>query len=302
MMQKIVFLAGLLLAQNCLGDVYIAISADFNFQQEKAVYEIKSHLQDTVKNVNVKMMDVSQLANHGNADDVIIAPGAGVLSALIEVNGPWSIIGIFISPSSFEKTVEGVRSKRNITAIYSTPSPARQLALIKALFGVYASVGVLSTSSMDDRQIREEAETLGIPIKLLSVKSMRGFSQLLQRRQKEFTSILLWKDKALFQVLPLDRLILMAYEIKKLGVIGYSRGVVNNGGLATTYSSVKDTAKSIEDIVSKSNQLPSPGYPKFFSIAVNRYVMRSLGMPDKSSDVIKNEINIILSRRESRDV
>jgi putative tryptophan/tyrosine transport system substrate-binding protein len=63
-------------------------------------------------------------------------------------------------------------------------------------------------------------------------------------------------------------------------MIGFSMSMVSAGTLAATYSSVDDTVAHLGEVVDaiESARTPEPQYPKYWRVAINENVARSLNV------------------------
>lgn len=232
-------------------------------------------------------------------DKIAIVAGEEALGEVFASTGSNTIIACFISRASFDRVKMAFpNTKQHVTAIYSDPSPRRQIALIKALTGV-SSAGIISTpqASAETEDAKAAAESLGMTLYVANLERGHGKREVFKALAAAQT-ILLQRDQSVFDVLPLDQLIAQAYDINNKAVVGFSSGLVaRNGAMATTFASTSDTAKSIAYTlreIARGRPLPSPGYPRFYSVAVNKYVMRSLGYRDKDENTAKREVAAML--------
>ena len=88
-------------------------------------------------------------------------------------------------------------------------------------------------------------------------------------------------DRSIYSRETAESILLTSYRHQK-PMFGYSQSYVKAGALASVYSSAKQIARQAAEIAIKSqtasNQLPSPQIPKYFSVAVNLQVARSLNI------------------------
>lgn len=63
-------------------------------------------------------------------------------------------------------------------------------------------------------------------------------------------------------------------------MIGFSTSMVAAGALAAAYSNVDDTIAHLGEVVDlfQSGRMPEPQYPKYWRVAINESVARSLNV------------------------
>lgn len=228
---------------------------------------------------------------------VIVALGAGALQEALGAETGATIIAVFISHDAYQSVVANHKGEGKVTAIYSDPSPRRQVALVKALLGEGASLGVIRSDSIREEvnEVLTAAKEFGVRVEVVDLEKHRNPKSIIDEIRDKRT-LLVIKNKELFGAISLDDLVVLAYDIHNLGIIGYSRGVVNNGALATTYASMDDTVDSVATLIHKilvTGQVPAPGYSDQYSVAINKYVLRSLNIYEQNQKELKNKIEFM---------
>lgn len=297
MIAKALTLAGALLLAGAFEvkaeETYIAIGNDLRGNEERLINKLREKLSNKTGN-RLPFISNADAAALNTNEDTVITLGEKGLRIVMSGKGKSSVIAAFISSDSFNRVVaEFPQNTRAITAVYSDPDPMRQLALAVTLYGENVVVGFL-TSDLDSnlsKRYQEAATQLGIKTRFQEVDDeysvKRVFGTLRNTRV-----IVLAKDKELLERVSLEKFLYLAYDINNVGVIGYSSGLVKNGALGTTYASIDDTAKSISEIMGEDidgKQAPKPEYSKTFSIALNKYVMRSLLIPETDEGMVEKQ-------------
>ncbi|MCG7883680.1 MAG: hypothetical protein N0C91_13425 [Candidatus Thiodiazotropha endolucinida] len=158
-------------------------------------------------------------------------------------------------------------------------------------------------SSSTEEEVKQAvitAKELGVRMQVADIQRFRN-PKLAVDELKGTRTLLLQKDKELFDSIPLDTLLVLAYDLNNLGIIGYSSGVVKNGALATTYTSLDDTVKSVADIIREfdsTGKIPVPDYSEYYSVVVNKYVVRSLDIYERDEDAVKKEVASLLKEEK----
>lgn len=284
------------------GKIYITKEKGLEKQEERLVENFSRQLLNNLRGKESAFLPAKAAGGLKGHDDIVVALGEGALKEVLRGDGNSPVIGVFISRSSYADVLSGVSSRRKVTAVYSDPSPKRQIALIKALLGEGASVGVIKSSSTEEevKQAVITAKELGVRMQVADIQRFRN-PKLAVDELKGTRTLLLQKDKELFDSIPLDTLLVLAYDLNNLGIIGYSSGVVKNGALATTYTSLDDTVKSVADIIREfdsTGKIPVPDYSEYYSVVVNKYVVRSLDIYERDEDAVKKEVASLLKEEK----
>ena len=86
-------------------------------------------------------------------------------------------------------------------------------------------------------------------------------------------------DSGLYTSENIRNLLEAAYR-RSQAVIGFSAGLVAAGTLAAAYSNIDDTLDQLDELVvsASSGRIPEPMYPKYWRVAINEHVARSLNI------------------------
>lgn len=281
----------------CAQNIYIIKEDGLKEREAKLVELFSKTLKDAIFGYDVINISSDAAGMLEGTDDILLALGEKALTKVLHGKGSNPVISVFVSKSSFDDILKrGVL--RPVSAVYSNPSPRRQVALIKSLLGDAASVGIIRTSQTDEEvnQAASAAKQLGVRMKIADISSLRNPKSFIEAL-KGARTLLLQKNKKLFNLIPLDNLLVLAYDLNNLGIVGYSSGVVKNGALATTYASFENTVKSVSEIINlfyKTGNLPPAKYSRYYSVALNKYVLRSLELNEKDERIVLKEIAMLL--------
>ncbi len=252
-------------------------------------------------NTSLSLADLEPLDNN----DILIAVGGRALENLITTDVPNPIIATFISKTTFNNIMARHSSRpsqkhpRNVTAIFSDPDPLKQLLLFSELYGSQKSIGIIRTQESHElvSEYTALAHTIGIEVTDIHIDALDNAKELV-RQFKQDHSILLLRDKTLFNKMSVEEILLKAYNFSEKGIIVYSGELVKRGGLATTYSSLSDIVRTIKiyvALIRKNGVLPKADHTPFFSLAINQYLARSLNISidhhQKIKDRIEKQIN-----------
>jgi hypothetical protein len=207
---------------------------------------------------------------------VALGPAALQSAAPQKLNAP--LVSIFSSRQSFLRTTAAAPPDIRATAIYAEPSPAQQMRLIAALYRRTVVVGVLlseQSGSMGPLLLQAAAES-----RLELVVEFADPSAPLSRNLLRLASasvVLIVPDSSLYTPVSLRELLEATYR-RRQPVVGFSEGMVAAGTLASAYSAIDDTVQQLRTMVSAvaEGRLPPPQFPRYWRVAVNDSVARSL--------------------------
>lgn len=288
MTAKALTLAGAILLAGAIevkaDDSYIAVGRNLRDGEQVLINQLKEKLEH-ITGKQLPLISSSKAAALDDEDDTVITLGEEGLRIVLSGRGKSRVVAAFISSDSFRSVVSDYpNSDRALTAVYSDPDPVKQIALATVLYG--QNVGIAFFTSDKESQLAKEymkaGERMGIAINIQVIdnhhSAKRAFDSIGSARV-----LVLAKDRGLLEGVGLEKLLYMAYDINNIGVIGYSSGLVRNGALGTTYSSIENIAFGISEVIGERAEdgwIGEYRYSSAFSIALNKYVMRSLLIPE----------------------
>lgn len=199
------------------------------------------------------------------------------------------VLHALIPRSAYEQLPDGV----NHSAVYLDQPINRQLKLAR-IVRPEPRIGVLISPLTKPVQERLAAASIiqDIPVTYRDVDSIDRVGPLLKEVLEESNILLALPDPTIFNRTTIFNILLSSYH-NKVPVIGFSSAYVRAGALIAAYSTPEDIARHLAEAIrdflhAGTGALPGPSYPKYFSVAVNRNVARSLGisLPDET-DIIR---------------
>ena len=152
------------------------------------------------------------------------------------------------------------------------------MRLISAIYNRPVTVGALiSKQSVYIVPLLEAAARLhGLKLELLAVDPGPNLTRSLNRLSAA-QLVLIFPDAALYTAQSLRELLESTYR-RRLPVIGFSAALVAAGTLASAISEGNEVAAQIESILDLSTvgRWPDPQYPRYWRVALNESVARSL--------------------------
>ena len=276
-------------------EIYFAEPKSVGQQAKRIIASLElsttSHLQHPIKSVSTEVA-----GNLSGQTNLVIALGPESLDKVLSGSGSAPVIAVFVSKTSFESIQAKHKSRKNrsVSAIFSDPDPIKQVALIKALYGPSASAVLINSPAVQTyiSGYQAAAEIIGVKLNIVNLRDIKSTSDFI-RASRNAVSLLLLKDQDLMERVSLEKILILSYEINHQGVIGYSRGLVKNGGAATTYSSLDNIAHAIylqTNQLQDSQSIDPPHYTTSFGVFLNKHVLRSLDIVNLDEDTVQNRI------------
>jgi ABC-type uncharacterized transport system substrate-binding protein len=207
-----------------------------------------------------------------------IAVGPAALQAAIAARLDAPLISTFASRQSFVRATEKAAAGTRVTAIHAEPSPAQQMRLISALYNRTVVVGALISeqSRYMVPLLQRAAQEYRLDLSLAQPDPGVSLSRNLLRLASA-TVLLIFPDTSLYTPESLRELLEATYR-RRQPVIGFSEALVSAGTLASAYTGIEDTMAQLQPIVAAiaDGRLPEPQYPRYWRVAVNDSVARSL--------------------------
>lgn len=215
---------------------------------------------------------------------VALGPAALRRALAADLKGP--LIALFTS-SQLYRRISGEAARPpawgGMTAIHAEASPQAQLQLIAALFERRVTVGVLLSqeSSYIERPLRQAAAGAGLELLIEQADPSADAVRSLNRLTG--SQVLLAVPDATLYTADTLRSVLESTYRRGLPVVGFSPATVAAGTLASAYSAVDDIVADVAELLeglgaSGTAPLPEPRFPRYWRVAVNDKVARSLGI------------------------
>lgn len=214
---------------------------------------------------------------------VYVATNADALRTALAAGSALPLVSLFSSSESYWSALQESgkhRSRGQITGIFAEASPLHQLQLIARIYERKVSVGVLLTEATAHVEpvLRQAARETDLE---LQVERVAPNTDVLQALMRVSTAnvLLAIPDRSLYTAANLRDILESTYR-RGQPMIGFSTSMVAAGTLAAAYSSVDDTVAQLGEVIDllQSGRLPEPQYPKYWRIAINESVARSLNI------------------------
>lgn len=249
-------------------------------------------------NFRVKIIDLSDVEKLVVAEnsELVIALGVKALDASSKLKETTPVLGVFTPLPTFNSLL--ANSKRmlgNFSAIVLDQPYSRRFSLIKTVLPEAKNLGVLlgPNSSLDIDALRESGDDAQINIMQENIRQQADLIPNLTTLLEISDALLAIPDSLVYTRETAQPILLTSYRYQK-PVFGFSQSYVRAGALAAVYSTSRQMAKQAAEIAIKSQQslsiLPPPQAPKYFSVALNYQVARSLNIQLGDEDSINKKI------------
>jgi len=228
--------------------------------------------------------------------DIIVAIGTYAMEqAAVDARVP--VLNILVPRQSYESTrLRAKLDSRQYSAIYLDQPISRQLRLINAALPNRDAVGVLLGPSSQDRlkPLQQAAREQKVGVSAEQVTTEEDIIPALKRLFTSADVLLALPDPLVFNKHTAQSLLLTSYRAQ-IPLIAYSKSYVSAGALAAVYSTPAQIGQQAAELLvrlmqAKTLTLPSPQYPKYFSVSVNYQVARSLGLTIESEAALLERI------------
>ncbi|MCX4030158.1 hypothetical protein H0A36_17445 [Endozoicomonas sp. SM1973] len=273
-------------------DLWIVELNNASSQAKKVVRELSEKLSLKI-NAAPKKIIVDKIKNLDPTKNILITLGSDSFENVLSKNSNIPVLATFISKHSFQIISKKYNHSNSISAIYSDPSPFRQIALIKTLYGANATAGIINTEYVSTYINEYKTASTKLGVKLFISELRDGGAAETLKYLNNTRSLILVKDRALFSKISVEQILIKAYDLNQQGIIGFSRSLVKSGGLATTYSTIENISSSIYYEFNKFNEFhefSKPDYSRFYEVISNKYVIRSLNVVGINEKQLKRSI------------
>lgn len=208
-----------------------------------------------------------------------VAVGAPALQQALANALDAPLIALLVSRQTYGRLVEqSARPPRGVTALFAESSPAQQMRTIAAVMRRPVTVGALasSQSSYTEASIKAAADATGLSATVKAYDPAIGLSRNLLRLAAA-DAILIYPDSEIYTPDSLRELLESTYR-RRQPVFGFSEALVKAGTLASAFSSADDLAAQVVELLGPvtEGRLPAPQYPRYWHVAINESVARSL--------------------------
>ena len=229
---------------------------------------------------------------------LIVTIGRQAAVRITDLNPSVPILHTLIPHEVYQQLPSSKRSP-SVSAIFIDQPIQRRLLLLKEAMPQRTRVGILiSRSSLDiQTKITSLAKIYGLkPVfEVLEDEAQLGsvLTQLLDRSDV----LLAVPDPVIFNRNTVRNILLSSYHYQ-IPVIGFSEAYVKAGAITAVFSTPEEIGRQAGEEIAKfleggGNQLPSPAYPKYYSVVCNQRVSNSLHINIPDAELLERRLREI---------
>lgn len=226
---------------------------------------------------------------------LIVAVGTQAAQSLVarELRAP--ILAAMLPRSTFERLSQQKRDERRLSAVFIDQPPGRYVDMVRATLPEAERVGLLA-----GREGREHTQRLAQAARdrklRVQVENIAADGEIYPAMQRMFSDggvLLASPDASVFNAQTVQNILLGAYRLR-VPVIGFSPSLVHKAGaLAALYSTPAQIGRQCGEIaraVLGGGSLPTAQYPRLFTVGVNAYVARAMGLKVDAESTIHDRL------------
>lgn len=254
-----------------------------------AYQEFSDALRDELKTRAVVMSVVNVDENAGEAD-LVVAVGMKSATSLLSSQKP--VLSVLVPKAAYEKLAKPT-DVRHASAIYLDQPIERQLSLLRTALPNIKHIGILYTVPPQGMvNLRRLIAEKNLILHEKIVGPEHDLADALDGVLAESEALLVLPDTDVYNAGTIRNILLTSYR-KQIPLIGISQAYVKAGALCAIYSTpaqiATQTAEAIRQF-STTTKLPASQFPKEFEVSVNTQVARSLNIPIKDAEKLRDEI------------
>lgn len=224
---------------------------------------------------------------------LVVTVGVKATASVLAEGGNTPVLAVLMPKAAFA-TLEKNAGARPFSAFFLDQPPGRQLALVKEVLPGRRVVGMLlgPDSATELGAFSAAAREADLVLVSSRVDEKEALLPTLKKVLAEADLLLALPDALVFNRNTAQAILLSAYRAGK-PVVGYSDAYVRAGALAAVYASPADIARHAAEVVAevlRNGALPPPRFPRYFSIAVNAQVARSMGLAVPAPELLAERL------------
>ena len=190
---------------------------------------------------------------------------------------------LLIQRRSFDKLAGAAAHERRLSAVFLEQPIARQLDLIALALPTMKRIGAVfgPTSAALAQEVGERARQRGFVLNRIDIDEARELYGALQKILQQSDLVLAFPDPIALNASTARDFLVTSYRAQ-VPVVGFSQAFVDAGAVVAVYSTPRQQGRQGAEIaalvLSGKGGLPAPGYPRYFTVGVNFFAARSLGL------------------------
>lgn len=230
----------------------------------------------------------------------IITVGYTAASTVMQAEYNKPVLSLLIPRLTFNLLLNKISDKNKrylYSSIYIDQPVDRQIRLIKSISPGFRKIGVLygKNSYSRKQEITQQVTGSGLEINNITVLERTELISETRHLTQNSDLLLAIPDKTIYNRRSIKGILLTTYR-NRIPVIGYSSAYVKAGALAAVYSSPENISEQSAEIILKHSShsyiSATRQHPKYFEIAINNKVARSLGISTLNKNRLLNKLKL----------
>lgn len=233
--------------------------------------------------------------------DLIVTVGMEAARSVLQEVSDTPICMILIPRATSEALVREYEQtasvpRRMISAVYIDQPFKRQLQLIRLILPRSRSLGVVygPLSRESEKQLKAVADSENWDLYAVSINRENELFSAFTRVLDSSDVLLALPDPLVYNQHTTQNILLETYRQRK-PLIGYSHAYVSAGALAAVYSTPQQIGRQVGEHLAELRgkgavSLPTPRYPKYFTVEVNQQVAQSLDLTIATATELQSKI------------
>ncbi len=264
------------------------VSSDRSSAYQEATDSLVQELvRSGVARQDILLMGVAEYqeaALHTADNKLIISLGSDALRLVMAQSNRTAVLAALIPRISFERVLQeaGRKNSTNVAALYLDQPFGRQLDLLRLALPTAHRIGVLwgPESVAQQPLLSAAAQSRGLDLSEGTYVEGQPLIGPLRAALHDADVLLTVADGAVYNPSSVSNILLTSYR-SKTPVMGFSPAYVKAGALLSVHTTAAETGARVAALAShylQSGNLPASQYPADYSITLNEYVARSLGL------------------------
>ena len=228
------------------------------------------------------------------AMDVVVAVGTRASRASRALPARVPVLSVFLPHTAYRQVAASAAPARRRSAVFLEQPLPRQFAFLRALLPETRVVGVLlgPASAYREDELRTAAEAAGLRLEVARVEDDQEPVAAMKALVRAADAVLAVPDATVLTPNRAKWLLYMAYR-RNTPVVGFSEPYVEAGALAALHATPRQIGRQAAERLRRfrdSGALGPPAFPRYFSIALNRFTARSLGIALPEEDELRKVV------------
>jgi len=247
------------------------------------------------------VIDASELSPQtftGSPPRLVVALGTPAAQALARTEIKQPRLFSLLTRHSFESLFAGRKTPQQppASAVYLDQPISRQLDLLRLALPEHRRIGVLlgPASLNQTPKLENVAAERGFLISSAYVEDSKSLYTGLQHVVNESDILMAFPDPLVFNANTIQNILLTSFRAR-VPLFAFSPAYVKAGALLALYSTPRQfgvQTGSIARAFLQGKPLPAPQYPVEYTVSVNHYVARSLGLSLDEAVLLKRLMHI----------